>query len=88
MNSDGNLFRQYTELFFKQAALSVIQIVCLLLSLYVMTNIQLVNIIFAVVLQSCALSAPKIMTQLLPATGGGGNKLSTVAMLIRTVVKV
>lgn len=88
VNSDGNLFRQYTELFFKQAALSVIQIVCLLLSLYVMTNIQLVNIIFAVVLQSCALSAPKIMAQLLPVTGGGGNRLSTAAMLIRTVIKV
>lgn len=88
VNSDGNLFRQYTELFFKQAALSVIQIVCLLLSLYVMTNVQLINIIFAVVLQTCALSAPKIMAQLLPTAGGGGNKLGTAAMLIRTVVKV
>lgn len=88
INSDGSIFKQYVTLFLKQGALSIIQITCLLLGLFVMTSLTLVNIIFAVVLESCALSAPKLMQQLLPNPGGGaGNRaVSSAVMLARMLL--
>lgn len=89
INSDSGIFKQYTSLFFKQAALSIIQMVCLLLGMYTVIHISLINILLAIVFEMCALSAPKIMAQLLPNTGGGHGAMGAsyaISMLARTLV--
>lgn len=88
INSDASTFKQYTGLFFRQAALSVIQMTCLLLGLYTIANPELVNVILAVVFEMCAMSAPKIMSQLLPPSGGGGggSRAISAAYMLRMLL--
>lgn len=81
INSDSGIFKQYAGIFFKQAALSIIQMTCLLLGLFTVVDVQLINVILAVVFEMCALSAPKLMAQLLPNTGGGRGGMSAIYAL-------
>lgn len=87
INSDAGTFKQYVGLFFRQAALSIIQMTCLLLGLYTVASLSLINIILAVAFELCALSAPKIMSQLLPpSSGGGGGRMTSLAMAARMLL--
>ncbi len=87
INSDASTFKQYVGLFFRQGALSIIQMSCLLLGLYTITDPQLLNLILGVVFEMCALSAPKLMSQLLPPTGGsGGGRMSSLVMTARLLM--
>ena len=90
INSDASTFKQYTGLFFRQAALSVIQMTGLMLGLFTVASPTLLNVILAVAIELCALSMPKIMSQLLPPSGGGGGGargISAAYMLRMLVMK-
>lgn len=88
INSDSGIFKQYAGLFFRQAALSVIQMICLMMGLFcAVGSHQITSAILAIAFMLCALSAPKIMAQLLPASGGsGGGKAMMAAQIARLVI--
>lgn len=89
INSDSGIFKQYAGLFFRQAALSVIQMICLLMGLFcAVASSTITTAILAIAFMLCALSAPKIMAQLLPASGGsgGGGKAMMAAQIARLVI--
>lgn len=83
INSDSGVFKQYTGILFKTAAMTIIQMACLLLGLSLMREASVVNAMVAVTLEIAGLSGPKILAQLIPSTGGNGmsKTLSTVWML-------
>ena len=86
INSDASLFKQYVGVFFRQAALSIIQMVCLLLSINAAIQLTLLNEIVAITFVLCALSSPKLLAQFLPATGSVGKTSAVLTTVARVAL--
>lgn len=86
INSDGGMFKQYMGVFFRVAALSVIQMVCFSLAVCSVVGGLPSDMILGFAFMITAFSAPKLMAQFLPNTGGSnmGAAVSTLTMIIRT----
>ena len=89
INSDGGAWNNYLQLLLKQMFTSMIQYFCLALSMRVLSSVTLGSIVVGIALEVAAFSAPKLLSSVLTPKGGGGfgQKVSTVAMVVRTFVK-
>ena len=89
INSDGGAWNNYLQLLLKQMFTSMIQYFCLAVSMRVLSSVTLGSIVVGIALEVAAFSAPKMLSSVLTPKGGGGltQKVSTVAMVVRTFVK-
>lgn len=89
INSDGGAWNNYLQLLLKQMFTSMIQYFCLALSMRVLSSVTLGSIVVGIALEVAAFSAPKMLSSVLTPKGGGGfgQKVSTVAMVVKTFVK-
>ena len=89
INSDGGAWNNYLQLLLKQMFTSMIQYFCLAVSMRVLSSVTLGSIVVGIALEVAAFSAPKMLSSVLTPKGGGGfgQKVSTVAMVVKTFVK-
>ena len=86
LDSDFGVFKGYMQTLIKTMLTSIIQITLLSLSIRIMTNLSIVNLICGIAVISTAFSTPALMQNLLIPTGSTNiiNKISSGARLVAT----
>lgn len=85
IDSDGGLFKGYVQIFFKTMATSVIQICLMSLSLAVVTDVGIFNLVLGIAMVGTAFATPTLMQSLLiPGRSGGGfgQKIHSTGMAV------
>lgn len=73
INSDGGIFPSYVQLLLKQMATSMLQVVAMFLSFYIVMDFSLTSILLALAMIGVAFRAPVLLSQVLaPQRQGGG----------------
>lgn len=92
VNSDGGMWKNYIQILFRQAALSLTQIVLLTLGMMCISLLGSSgpSLVTGIGFTAAALGAPKLMAQIFPPVGGGGGftqKAYVAATVVRMFVK-
>lgn len=88
VDSDSGIWKSYMQLFFRQAASSIIQAVCLILGLRIIYNLQPLNILVGIAVEMAAFSVPKLMSQLLAPGGGTASSKASAATSVLYMAKL
>jgi len=85
LDSDFGLFKSYMQTFYKTMFTSVTQIVLMSLSIRVITNMSLANLICGIAIIAAAFGTPALMQNMLVPSGGGNvtNKIYSGARVVQ-----
>lgn len=86
VDSDGGAFKPYIQVFFKELATVLTQYMCMALGVFIASGVTFPALIVAIAFLITGISAPKILAQFFSPGGNGGisQKISTIAMVVRT----
>lgn len=87
VDSDGGCFKPYIQVFIKELAAVLAQYVCLVLGVLIASGATIGSMLVSFAFMIAGISAPKLLSQFMaPGGGGGAQKISTAAMVIRTFI--
>lgn len=86
VSSDGGLFTNYMQMLLKELLTIMVQYGCVILGVKAMLSASISGVVAGLALEIVAFAAPKLLSQVLVPKGSGGamQKISTVAMAVRT----
>lgn len=83
IDSDSGVFKSYTQIMLRQMATSIIQVVAMYLSLYVLMDGAVVNLIMGIAIALAGWRGPQLMAQILAPQKQGGGMAYKGMMLIQ-----
>lgn len=78
IDSDDGIWRTYLQALLRQLATVLVCYVLVMLGMAVMTSFDWLNLIVGIALEFSAFKAPKMLSQFLIPSGGGGGKMQIV----------
>ncbi len=90
IDSDGGVFKSYTQLMFRQMLTSIFQVAALRLSLLFLPNLSFTGLLLSIAILLAAFRTPKLLQQIMTPQGGGsgfGAKVYQGAMVLRMLKK-
>lgn len=90
IDSDGGVFKSYTQLLFRQMLTSIFQVAALRLSLMFLPNLSFTGLLLSISILLAAFRTPKLLQQIMTPQGGGsgfGSKVYQGAMIFRMLKK-
>ena len=90
IDSDGGVFKSYTQLMSRQMLTSIFQVAALRLSLLFLPNLSFTGLLLSIAILLAAFRTPKLLQQIMTPQGGGsgfGAKVYQGAMVLRMLKK-
>ena len=78
IDSDDGVWKGYIQALFRQLATVLVCYVLTMLGMAVMSSLGWLNLIVGIALEFAAFKAPKMLSQFLTPSGGGGGKMQIV----------